>query len=332
MTHARLTCRRASFSLQAEFSVGDGVTALVGPAGAGKSLILELIAGFTRPDAGRILVQDAIVFDADAGVNLAPARRRCAHVASRDTLFPHLSVRENLMFAASQFARLERHKRVAEISGHFGLDDTAATRVAARIARAILSEPRLLLIDECGMDERLLELTLQAFPGPVLLVTSDLDLCHACGAHLMLLEAGVIVQSGPARETMDEPASVSAAKLLGFDNIFSATVSALDPGRNTSVLDAGHFALAGPYLPGRFNGDRVQVAVRARDLRLHGGGIEAGSNCVCLESIAAFEGVRTVRLHLSHGISAELPREQWLRQGDNQKWQVEFPSSALRVI
>lgn len=332
MTHARLTCRRASFCLQAEFSVGAGVTALVGPAGAGKSLILELLAGFTRADAGRILVQDAIMFDADAGVNLSPSRRRCAHVSSRDTLFPHLSVRDNLMFAASQFARLERHKRVAEIFGHFGLDDTAATRVAARIARAILPEPRLLLIDECGMNERLLKLTVDAFPGPILLVTSDLDLCHACDAELVLLEGGVVVQTGAAREIIDAPASVSAATLLGFDNIFSATVSALDPGRNTSLLDAGHFALTGPYLPGRFNGDRVQVAVRARDVRVHAGGIEVGSNCVYLGLISAFEGVRTVRLHLTHGIRAELTREQWARQRDNEKWQVEFPPAALRVI
>ena len=332
MTHARLSCRRASFSLQAEFSIGAGVTALLGPAGSGKSLILELIAGFTRAESGRILVQDAILFDAEAGVNLAPRRRRCAHVSSRDTLFPHLSVRDNLMFAASQFAQLERHKRIAEISAHFALDDTPASRVAARIARAILSEPRLLLIDECGMTERLLQRTLEAFPGPILLVTADLDLCHACDSQLVLLEGGVILQSGPAREVIDAPVSPAAATLLGFDNIFPASVSALDPGRNSSLLDAGPFALTGPYLPGHFNGDRVQVAVRARDLRVHSGAIQAGTNCVPLELISASEGVRTVRLHLAHGIGAELAREQWGRRRDNQKWQVEFPPAALRVL
>lgn len=328
MTHARLTHK----ALQVEFPIGPGVTALVGPAGAGKTLTLDLLAGFTRPDAGRILIEDAIVFDGDTRINLPPRRRRAAHVASRDTLFPNLSVRDNLMFAAAQFARLERHKRVSEIIEHFGLDETPATRTAARIARAILSEPRLLLIDECGLDERLLQLTVGAFPRPILLVTADLDLCHACAAEVILLEAGRIVQRGPAREIIDAPQSEAAAALLGFDNIFPASISALDPGRKSSRLDGEHFALTGPYLPGHFNGDRVQVAVRAHDLRVHSGEIEPGINFIFLPLVSVSERTRSARLVFAHGIAAEITREQWERQRNNKRWQVEFPSTALRLF
>lgn len=333
MTHARLTRRvSAGFTLQAEFAMPAGVTALVGPAGAGKSLALELIAGFARPDAGRVLIDDAIVFDGETRVNLPPRRRRAAHVASRDTLFPHMTVRENLMFAAARRARLERHKRVAGIMEQFALEETAGSRTAARIARAILSEPRLLLIDECGVDEPLLRRTMSAFPGPILLVTRDLDLCHACAEEMVLLEAGRVVQRGAAREVLDAPESAAAAGLLGFDNVFAATIAALDPGRDTSRLECEHFAFTGPYLPGHFNGDRVQVAVRSGVLRVHSGEIAAGVNFVALPLAAVSERLRGARLSFAHGVVAEVPRGEWERQRDNKSWQVEFPPAALRIF
>lgn len=328
MTHARLTHK----TLQVDFPIGPGVTALAGPAGAGKTLTLDLLAGFTRPDAGRILIDDDIVFDGATHINLPPRRRRTAHVASRDTLFPHLSIRDNLMFAAAHWSRLERHKRVAEISEHFALDETAATRTAARIARAILSEPRLLLIDDCGVDERLLHRTVAAFPGPILFVTADLDLCYACADELILLKSGRIVQRGPARESIDAPQSLDAAALLGFDNVLAASISALDPGRKTSRLDCEHFALTGPYLPGHFNGDGVHLAVRAQDLRVHSGEIESGLNFTPVALISVSERVRSVRLVFAHGIVAEMAREQWERQRNNKNWQVEFPARAIRVF
>jgi ABC-type sulfate/molybdate transport systems ATPase subunit len=333
MTHARLL-RKAppSFSLDVDLPIGPGVTALLGPAGAGKSLVLDLIAGFAVPDSGRILIEDAIVFDGGTGVNLPPRRRHAAHVTSHDTLFPHLSVRDNLMFAAANWTRLERHKRVAEITQHFGLDDTALSRTAARIARAILSEPRLLLIDECRMDEDLLRLTTSAFHGPILMVSADLELCYACAAELVLLEAGRILQRGPARETIDAPTSLAAAALLGFDNTFPASISALDPGRNSSRLECERFTLTGPYLPGHFNGDRVHIAVRARDVRVHSGEIAPMFNSTPLPLMSISERLHSVRLIFDGGVAAELSRDDWERQRNNKRWQVEFPATALRVL
>ncbi len=309
-----------------------GVTALAGPAGAGKSLTLDLIAGFARPDAGRVLIGDAIVFDGETRVNLPPQRRGAAHVAAHDTLFPHMTVRENLMFAAARWARLERHKRVAGMIEQFELDEAPASRTAARIARAILSEPRLLLIDECGVDEPLLRRAMTAFPGPILLVTANLDLCHACAAEVVLLEAGRILQRGAAREVLDAPQSPDAARLLGFSNVFAATIAALDPGRDTSRLECENFALTGPYLPGHFNGDRVQVALRPADVKVHSGEIASGVNFLPLPLAAVSERVNSARLSFAHGVTAEIPRGEWERQRDNKSWQVELPPAALRVF
>ncbi|HKB46052.1 MAG TPA: ATP-binding cassette domain-containing protein [Ktedonobacterales bacterium] len=124
MTHARIGTR----SLEIDLPLPDGITAMYGPAGAGKTATLEAIAGFARPERGRILIDDAIVFDAESRVNLAPRRRRCGWVGWRDALFPHMTVRQNLLFAAGRWARLERTKRVAEMLERFELADALEMR------------------------------------------------------------------------------------------------------------------------------------------------------------------------------------------------------------
>ena len=175
MTHARIV----SASLDIDLPLADGITALLGPAGAGKTATLEVIAGFARPARGRILIGDAIVFDGESGVNLAPRRRRCAWVGARDALFPHLTVRQNLLFAADRWARLERTRRVAEMLERFELTDALemrprglppARRLRAEVARALMTEPKVLLVDEGSAervaDEALLRLVRGAFAGP----------------------------------------------------------------------------------------------------------------------------------------------------------------------
>src|SRR5207249_3933553 len=101
-------------------------------------------------------------------------------------------------------------------------DLNARQKLSCAIARALLAEPRILLIDDRGVDEKFLVRIREAFAGPVLLVTADFDLCHAAVDELILLEAGRIVQRGPAREVIENPESIQAARILGIANIFEA--------------------------------------------------------------------------------------------------------------
>jgi len=116
------------FTLDLEFSAASGVTVLFGPSGAGKSLVLDSIAGFVRPDEGRILVDDDLLFDGATGVHLAPQARHCGYVFQNYALFPHMTLRENLAFAVERTARLERHRRVNESLERFRISDCAGLR------------------------------------------------------------------------------------------------------------------------------------------------------------------------------------------------------------
>ena len=114
MTHVRIAKQMPrGFSLDVDFPVAPGITALYGRDGAGKTLLLEAIAGFSRPDSGRILLDDAILYDAASHVHVPPHRRSCGFVSQADSLFPHMTVRQNLVFPARRWPRLERHRRVA---------------------------------------------------------------------------------------------------------------------------------------------------------------------------------------------------------------------------
>jgi ABC-type molybdate transport system ATPase subunit len=337
MTHARIGNAR----LEIDLPLVDGITALFGPAGAGKSATLEAIAGFTRPERGRVLIGDAIVFDADAGVNLPARRRRCAWLGARDGLFPHMTVRQNLLFAADRWARLERTKRVAEMLARFELADALEMRprdlppqrrLRAEVARALMTEPKALLIDQQDADEALLRLLRGAFAGPVLWVTDDLDLCYSSADRLALLDGGRLVGYGPVRELMEHPESVEAARLIAISNLYPATIAGLDPGRNQSRLECADFVLTGPYLKGHLKGDRVWVGIRAEDVRVHAGEMEPGVNFVASQLVRMTERSRTVRLEFAGGTAAEISREQYARQKDNKGWQVELPPAALRVF
>lgn len=328
MMHIRIGKGR----LEVDWPLSPGVTAIYGPSGAGKTLLLECIAGLVTPDWGRILLDDAILFDGKAHLNVPPRRRQCGYVAQRDSLFPHMTLRQNLRFAALAFPRLDRHRRVSEMLDRFQLagladsrpqDLSAPQKLRGAVARALIAEPKLLLLDERPVDEVLL----RQLPVPVLFVSGDLDLCCAVAAEMILLDAGQIVQRGAPRDVLDRPASIEAARLLGIPNLFEATIAALDPGRGTSRLEFADFSVNASYIPGHFRGDRVWVAIHAADVL-----VRDGDNSVAVQLSRVSHRAHSVRLEFSGGISADLSLAAWAARKDDRRWRVEFPPDALRIL
>ncbi len=153
----RVSSRLGAFTLDADFTADGRVVALFGPSGSGKSTILRMIAGLQRPNAGRIALSGRLVFDSEAGVDLSPRRRHVGYVFQDGLLFPHLSVRRNLLYGAwarkapPVKALYERTLEILAI-GHLlermpvALSGGERQRVA--IGRALLSNPAALLMDE----------------------------------------------------------------------------------------------------------------------------------------------------------------------------------------
>lgn len=155
-----------SFDIQVEKRIGDtlirtdirspgGLTALFGPSGAGKTSVLNMVAGLLRPDRGQIRVGGEPLFDSEAGIDIAVQQRRAGYVFQDGRLFPHRRVRDNLLYGAKRAAAplLSLDEAVAFLGLGALLDRwprTLSGGEAQRVAigRALLSGPRFLLMDE----------------------------------------------------------------------------------------------------------------------------------------------------------------------------------------
>ncbi len=160
------------FQFAADFDLTGHRVGLFGPSGSGKSTLMHLLAGLLRPDCGSIRLDDTVLFDSARGIDLAPEQRRVGVVFQHSLLFPHLSVRRNLLYGWRRTAEAERRIEPGAIieALHLGhlLDRgvnllSGGERQRVALGRTILTCPRLILMDEplSGLDE---ELKLQIMP------------------------------------------------------------------------------------------------------------------------------------------------------------------------
>ncbi len=340
----------AEFLLDADLRSADAVSVLFGPSGSGKTLTLECIAGFVRPEEGRVMLGDDILFDAPTGVFLPPQARRCGYVFQNYALFPHMTLRENLLFATEFRPKLERHRKVNEMLERFRLTDLAGRKPRelsggqkqrCSIARALLADPRLLLLDEPaqGLDPTLrdelhdvLREVRAAFQTPILMVTHSLEEAYALADRVFVYNEGKVVQQGTPAEVFERPANATVARLMGLYSLVAADVLLLDPGRNTSQLRIGDSEITGPYLPGKFKGDRVWICVRPEELRAFPRDGRPLPNQFPVQLERATQRPGAIRLEFQNDLRADISRADYERYRHNKDWTVEFPSATLRVL
>ncbi|VVE75648.1 molybdenum ABC transporter ATP-binding protein [Pandoraea captiosa] len=287
----RLQHRFGDFTLDAEFAVGMGVSALFGPSGSGKSTVVNAVSGLLRPDAGRIVVGDDVLFDSAAGIALPAWRRRIGYVFQDARLLPHFTVRQNLLFgrwlrrrdvaAAGTGAIAPEHVVDVLNLGHLlnrrpgALSGGEKQRVG--IGRALLSCPRLLLMDEplASLDHaRRLEVLdylnriRHELKLPVLYVTHSLDEVMRLADQVVLFKDGrTISQGAPAdvlnvhRDAFDSaaeaPGTVLETRIVAHDARYGLTELAVGGGDT--------IRLRVPRAGGQA-GDVCRILVRERDV------------------------------------------------------------------
>lgn len=274
------------FRVDAAFNVDEpGITALFGPSGAGKSTIIAALAGLIRPEGGHVRIDGETLFDAASGTDVPAERRRIGHVFQESRLFPHLTVRRNLLYGARRaggrtaaigFDPLVELLGIGHLLQRRPANLSGGERQRVALGRAVLSVPRLLLLDEplAALDQprrheimTMLEQLRDTARIPMVHVSHALDEVTRLADHMVVLDHGRVAASDSVY------AITSRIDLFPLTGRFEA--GSVLPGRITEH-DLAHHLTAVEISGGRLwvpridrqEGASVRVRVRARDVML----------------------------------------------------------------
>jgi molybdate transport system ATP-binding protein len=246
MIDARLKIAYSGFCLDVHLHLpGRGVSALYGHSGSGKTTCLRCIAGLERAEQGFVQINDEIWQDSDNGIFVPPHKRALGYVFQEASLFPHLSVLANLQFGLKRIAKSQRRVDLAQATELLGIGHllerhpqhlSGGERQRVGIARALLTSPKLLLMDEplAALDSQrkseilpYLQRLHDELDIPVLYVSHAQDEVARLADHLVLLSDGKALASGPIGETL---ARLDLPMAMGDDAgvIIEGQVSAYD--------------------------------------------------------------------------------------------------------
>lgn len=294
-----ITVRLGDFTLAADFAVPtDGVTALFGRSGSGKTTIVNAIAGLVRPERGRIAVHDRVLFDSEAGIDVPTARRALGYVFQEGRLFPHMTVRRNLLYG--QRGRHAHGPAMEETVSLLGLEDlldrlpfslSGGERQRVAIGRALLAGPRMLLMDEplASLDtERRAEILpylaglCELLDIPIIYVSHQFDEILSLADFLVLVRNGSVAATGPVEDVASEW-QLGPSRENDGAVVLACRVREHDPGFGLTRLDwaGGSLWVAGiDAAPG----SEVRLGIRARDITI---GLQPPRDTSCLNVIAA---------------------------------------------
>lgn len=266
-----------------ERAIGGGsILVLFGPSGAGKTTIVRSVAGLLRPAEGRIAFGAAVWFDSRAGRWVTPQERRVGYVSQDSSLFPHLTVRENVAYGLRALDAEARRRRIGEVLALLQLNDLAgrhprhlsggqAQRVA--LGRALAPSPGLLLLDEpfAGLDAAMrrplraeMRSVIRDLGAAAVLVTHDRMEAMAMADDFAVVIDGRVRQVGAAADVFARPADRVVAQSLGIETIVSAIV--VERTEGLLRLRIGDRAVTAVADDGGGPGAEVFACIRAEDV------------------------------------------------------------------
>jgi molybdate transport system permease protein len=232
--------RLPAYTLSVAFATSAKPLAVLGPSGAGKTMTLRCIAGLERPDSGRIVLNNRVLYDSAKNINIPSRNRQIALLFQNYALFPHLTVAENIAFGLDRLAPYERLTRTRDqitalhlegLENRHPRDLSGGEQQRTALARALATNPEALLLDEplSALDTHLrnqiehqLQHTLSQYQGAVLLVTHNIEEAYRLGTNLLVLSQGQSAAFGPKEEIFRHPPTTEVARLTGCKNFSPA--------------------------------------------------------------------------------------------------------------
>ena len=279
-----LSHRFEGFDLDVAFEAPPGLTVLFGPSGAGKTTIVQSVAGLLRPDRGRIVADDWVLLDTATRRVLPPHRRRVGYIFQEGRLFPHLTVRQNLLFGrwfAPKDAPRESLDRVVEMLGIGPLLTRRPTALSGgekprvAIGRALLSAPRLILADEplAALDEARKAEILPYFERlrdevniPILYVSHSVSEVARLATTVVALKLGRLSAIGSAAAVLGDPGSSQSLGVRAVGSILTGRIVAHHEDGLSEIATPGG-ALLLPRIE-TATGTRMRVRIAAQDVIL----------------------------------------------------------------
>lgn len=277
--------RLGAFRLKVAFEAGEGVTALFGRSGAGKTSVVNAIAGILRPDAGRIEIDGGAMFDSRRGIDVPTPRRRIGYVFQEGRLFPHLSVRQNLRYARVFSREPEQPGQFERVVGLLGLAQLLERRPGnlsggekqrVAIGRALLAEPRLLLLDEplAALDThrkseilQYIELMRDEVRIPIVYVSHVVEEVVRLADTVVLMSAGEVAAVGDVEDIMGRPELSPSAGTFEGGAVVDAKVIEQDMRHDLATLCFDGGTLTAINVDALI-GEPVRVRIRARDVSI----------------------------------------------------------------
>jgi molybdate/tungstate transport system ATP-binding protein len=338
-----------------DFALAAGeILVVLGPNGSGKSVALECIAGFHRPDAGRVRIGARDVTD------LPPERRNVAFLVQNFGLFPHLTVEQNVAIALrhsggerpeaalpyGDVGKLLGHFDIAHLAGRTPQTLSPGEKQRAALARALAAQPDLFLFDEpfSALDthtrEQLREELLAFLRGlslPAIFVTHDHTDAMTLADKIVVLRDGETMQAGSPDDIFNRPANVFVARFVGVENVLAGRLAESSDGLVT-VAVGGQTLLAAA--PSTALGPAVQLSIRAECVTLFPPGserpAEPGLNRfqARVTSVRALGALATVQLDGGFPLKAyALAREtRAMELAAGRDIEVEIPAAAIHLM
>ena len=273
------------FELEVTLLLSPGITMLFGASGSGKTTLLKAIAGLITPDAGSIAIGATTVFSKATAVNVRTEHRNVGYVFQQLALFPQMTVEENIGYGLKRSGGGSRERiqaiaksfRIAHLLSRKPADVSGGERQRAALARSLVLDPAVLLLDEplSALDHATQSLIIEDLRAwnawhriPILYVTHAHREVFALGERVLAMDRGRIVADGAPADVLDAPSHEPLARLSGFENFFDASVIARrrDGGTMVCALPGG-VELEVPLAQTPSDGS-LRVAIRAGDILL----------------------------------------------------------------